>query len=302
METWQRDLKGDGIVRIAIVGDIHGQWDGVDRAILEGGDIDLVLFVGDFGNEAIDVVREIAKLKVPMAANFGNHDAWYSATSWGRERCPYDRTTQDWVKEQMDLLGDRYVGYGYRDFPALGLSVVGGKPFSWGGSQWSNSSFYRDRFSVESMEESRDRIVAAGMAAGFDRLLIVAHNGPTGLGDTPESICGKDWQPLGGDYGDPDLAAAIEILRNNGKRIDLVAFGHMHYQLRHRHDRLRERSIRDDLDTVYFNAACCPRHQISGGMKQRHFSLATLTDTGVAEVRSLWFAEDNTVTVEGVNR
>ncbi len=32
----------------------------------------------------------------------------------------------------MDLLGTSEVGYGKLDFPALNLSVVGSRPFSWG--------------------------------------------------------------------------------------------------------------------------------------------------------------------------
>ena len=44
---------------IAVVGDVHDQWDATgDRRALEMIGADLVLFVGDFGNEAVDLVQD----------------------------------------------------------------------------------------------------------------------------------------------------------------------------------------------------------------------------------------------------
>lgn len=65
-----------GRVRIAIVGDIHDLWDRRDEAALECLAPDAVLFVGDIGEEAVDVVREIAAFPAPKAVILGNHDAW----------------------------------------------------------------------------------------------------------------------------------------------------------------------------------------------------------------------------------
>ncbi|NER81494.1 MAG: TIGR04168 family protein, partial [Leptolyngbya sp. SIO1D8] len=110
-------------VRIAIIGDVHNQWDEQDAVALHSLKVDLVLLVGDFGNESVEVVRSIAALDLPKAAVFGNHDAWYTATPWGRRKCPYDRTHEDWVQTQIDLLGEAHVGYGKLDFPALNLTV-----------------------------------------------------------------------------------------------------------------------------------------------------------------------------------
>jgi predicted phosphodiesterase len=81
----------DNPVKIAIVGDIHNQWEVEDAIALQELGVDLVLFVGDFGNEAVEVVRMIASVDLPKAAILGNHDAWYTASDWGRKRCPYDR-------------------------------------------------------------------------------------------------------------------------------------------------------------------------------------------------------------------
>ena len=111
--------------------------------------IDLVLFVGDFGNEAVSVVRAIAQVNLPKAVIFGNHDAWYSATDWGRKKCPYDRQVEDRLQQQLDLMAGVHVGYGKLDFPAWGFTVVGARPFSWGGSTWKNEEFYEAQFGVK---------------------------------------------------------------------------------------------------------------------------------------------------------
>ena len=192
-------------ITIAVVGDVHDQWSAADNAALQHLNVDLALFVGDFGNEAVEVVREIAAVSVPKAVIMGNHDAWYSASTWGQKKAPYDRTKEDRVQQQLDLLGEAHVGFGKLDFPQLGVSVVGSRPFSWGGDTWRNSQFYRDRYSVKNFTESTEKIVRSAQDAAHETLILIAHNGPTGLGKTTESICGRDWKEEGGDYGDPDF-------------------------------------------------------------------------------------------------
>ena len=135
-------------VTIAVVGDVHGQWEENDNLALENLGVDLVLFVGDFGNEEVSIVHLVADLNLPKAAIMGNHDAWYTASQWGHEQCPYDRTKEDWLQAQLDLLGTAHVGYAKLDFEELNLSVVGSRPYSWGGSQWKNKAFLHDRYGV----------------------------------------------------------------------------------------------------------------------------------------------------------
>ncbi|MFN7522248.1 MAG: metallophosphoesterase, partial [Aphanizomenon sp.] len=72
-------------VKIAVIGDVHDQWEAEDGIALQHLGVDLALFVGDFGNESVEVVKAIASLDLPKAAVMGNHDAWYSATEWGRK-------------------------------------------------------------------------------------------------------------------------------------------------------------------------------------------------------------------------
>jgi len=288
-------MQAGATLKIAAIGDIHHQWEPADNETLEHLGVDLALFVGDFGNESVEVVRTIASLQLPFAAICGNHDAWYTASDWGRRQAPYDRRLEDRVQQQLDLLGAAHVGYGWRDFPELGVSVVGARPFSWGGPTWRNEEFYRDRYNIRNFTESIARITASASAAACETLIFLGHNGPHGLGDRPEDACGRDWEPRGGDFGDPDFAAAMQQARAAGKRIACVAFGHMHHQLRHRRDRLRERCCHDALGTVYVNAASVPRVVKRQGQRLSNCSLLTLRAGVVEAVELVWARRDGAI-------
>jgi uncharacterized protein (TIGR04168 family) len=285
-------------ITIAVVGDVHEQWEIADHQALAALAVDLVLFVGDFGNESLGVVGLIAQLDLPKAAVFGNHDAWFTATDWGRKKSPYDHGLEDRVRSQQVLLGEADVSYGRRDFAQWDLAVVGSRPFTWGGDRWKTKHFLQERYGIGSFQESQAHIEAMALNSPQQSIIFLGHNGPTGLGDQPESICGRDWQPLGGDFGDPDLAAAIAGTVAGGKRVPLVAFGHMHHRLRHRQDRLRERVRVDAQGTVYLNAACVPRIQgendANGGSTQnrrRNFTLVTLTTGEVTDIHLVWVGD-----------
>ena len=283
--TQTSDLQS---IQIAVIGDIHDAWDKDDPKALRALGVDLVLFVGDFGNEAVEVVRAVSTLDLPYAAAFGNHDAWYTATPWGTKNCPYDRTQEDWVTQQLDLLGEAHVGYAQRTFPELDLSVVGGRPFSWGGPEWRCAGFYQDRFGVNGFAESTARIIDAATTSSSETIIFLGHNGPTGLGDQAEDPCGKDWKQLGGDYGDPDLRDAIATTQATGKQVPLVTFGHMHHNLRHTKVVQRKRLYVDAAGTVYLNAACVPRIVKTEQGLRRNFSLVTLQNQQVTEIKLVW--------------
>lgn len=61
--------------RLAIVGDVHEQWYSGDVQSVKALQPDLTLFVGDLGNEALEVVRDVASLDIPKCVILGNHDA-----------------------------------------------------------------------------------------------------------------------------------------------------------------------------------------------------------------------------------
>ena len=288
------------ILKIAVVGDIHDQWEVEDSLALKHLGVDLVLFVGDFGNESVEVVRAIASVNIAKAAVMGNHDAWYSATEWGRKKCPYDRTKEDWVQEQLDLLGSAHVGYSKLDFPQWNLTVVGGRPFTWGGHEWRFADICKQRYGVTDLEESAQRIFASAKSAACDTIIFLGHNGPSGLGDRPEDPCGKDWHPIGGDFGDPDLAEAISLTMTAGKQIALVTFGHMHHSLRYTKTELRKPIFISPEGIVYLNAASVPRIVEGESGKLRKFSLVYLEAGEVTQASLVWVGEDFQVVKEEV--
>lgn len=286
-------------IKIAVIGDVHDAWEADDGAALQHLGVDLALFVGDFGNESVEVVRAIAALDLPKAVILGNHDAWYSASAWGKMRCPYDRNKEDRVQQQIDLLGVAHVGYGKLDFPLLNLTVVGSRPFSWGGQEWKNREFYQELYGVTSFEESTDHIVEAASHAAYETIIFMGHSGPMGLGNHQQDPCGKDWHPIGGDYGDPDFAEAIAQIRVQGKSIPLVTFGHMHHQLRH--SKQPRTPVVSSQGTVYLNAASVPRIIQKEADRLRNFSIVSLQDNIVSQVSLLWLqGKDFTISSEQI--
>ena len=148
------------------------------------------------------------------------------------------------VPQQLEALGDSHVGYASLDVPKKHLSVVGARPFSRGGSDWSSSaSFYSEMYGVTDWKSSAELILKGIMATDSSHAVVVmAHNGPTGLGNYPYSICGKDWGPPAdgidplsprseGDHGDLDLQMALQKAHACGRAPALVVFGHMHERL-----------------------------------------------------------------------
>lgn len=63
-------------------------------------------------------------------------------------------------------------------------------------------------------------------------LIIMAHNGPTGMGGERHSICGCDWLAEAGDHGDPDLQQVLTQLQKAGRQVALLLNGHMHHMIK----------------------------------------------------------------------
>ncbi|KAB5552811.1 hypothetical protein DKX38_010134 [Salix brachista] len=199
--------------RIAVVGDVHDDWnleeDSKALQLLQDflSESNMCLHVqcsqiwfssqaGDFGNENVELVQSIADLNLPKVVILGNHDAWKTQHFSGKRK--------DGVQRQLECLGEEHVAYKRLDFPTLKLSVVGGRPFSCGGEQIFRRSLLSARYGVQDMDGSADRIYNAALGTPEDHMVIfLAHNGPTGLGSNLNDICGKDWVFGGGDHGDP---------------------------------------------------------------------------------------------------
>lgn len=288
---------------IVCVGDIHGQWGASDERALEALNPDLVLFVGDYGDEDSVVTGRIGALaaRAPfgVATVFGNHDAWYTAHAYGRSRAPSYGSR---VAQQQAHLSLVDASYRARSFDALHMSVVGGRAFSWGGPHWKHRGFYREHVGVSSMEDSERQIRDAVKAAPRGHSLVfLAHVGPTGLGNRACDPCGRDWgDRVGGDWGDKDLRAAIDFAREDDRRIPLVVFGHMHRTLLSgqgaRVMLATERDAGGRALTVMLNAAVVPRHKPWSGMGMLHnFHVVRMRDGGVREVEEVWASADGRI-------
>ncbi|CAD5186294.1 unnamed protein product [Musa acuminata subsp. malaccensis] len=241
-------------LRIAVVGDVHDYWeleeDSKALHFLQ------VLFhslsSGDFGNENVELVRSISSLKFPKAAILGNHDCWTTQK--------FSEKKTDRVHLQLECFGDEHVGYCNLDFPMLKLCVLGGRPFSCGGDRLFRPKLLSSRYGVNDMEQSAKKIYEAALGTPEGHSVIVlAHNGPTGLGSKVSDICGRDWIFGGGDHGDPDLAQAIsDLQRDTQIPIPLVIFGHMHKALAYGNGLRKMIAVGAD-NTIYLNAAIVPR-------------------------------------------
>ncbi|MEB3318613.1 MAG: TIGR04168 family protein [Cyanobacteriota bacterium] len=273
-----------GVVELAIAGDLHDQWDGRDEELLERLAPDVLLVVGDLSNGHTRIPRALARLALPMACVLGNHD------------CGHDATGES-LRRQLRLLGERHCGWGLRELRPPGLAVVGARPATAGGGYHLSKAVRAVYGSVE-LEESVDRIHSAAAAADPALpLILLAHCGPAGLGSQATDPCGRDWKLPSCDWGDQDLALAIERIRRD-RRLPLVVFGHMHHRLRRGGERIT--FAQDRRGTMYLNAACAPRHGVDvRGRALRHLSWVRLSASGdVEQVSHRWYGLDGSLLYE----
>ena len=254
------------VLRLAVVGDPHGAWDGSDHSVLEQIRPDLLLVVGDLSDGQPQVPALLRRLELPVACIAGNHDTGKDASG---------RT----LRRQIDALGPLHCGWDLRELTPPGLAVVGARPGSAGGG-FHLSKAMLAAFGPVSLQESADRITQAALRADADLpLVLLAHCGPSGLGSEAADPCGRDWKKNACDWGDQDLALAIRQIRMR-RTLPLVVFGHMHHALK-RGDGLRRTFCADRAGTLYLNAACVPRHGRDGqGRELRHFSWVELESDG----------------------
>jgi len=272
-------MPAESATTILVVGDIHGHWRDADTEFLHRARPDMVLFVGDLGDEDVDMVRRVAAVQVPKAVILGNHDAWASFSK--------DRPTPQ-LRDSLAALGDDHLAYRVRELPAAGLSMLGARPFSWGGRSLRSANVYGDLFGVRTVEDSVRRIVDAARGAHHRDLLILAHNGPTGLSGRPTDIYGKDFgRSPSGDWGDRDLERAIARIRDMQLRVRCVVAGHMHHRVARPRGEERVRFVRRD-GVLYVNPAVVPRLRKLGDVEVAHYMRMTWKRGELLEIDEIW--------------
>lgn len=272
------------VVRIAIAGDLHGQWDGADGELLAQLSPDAFLVVGDLHDGQQRIAASLGRLSLPTAVILGNHDTGHDASGHTLQR-------------QLDHLGERHCGWKLRLLDPPGLAVVGARPCSLGGG-YNLKPPVQAVWGPVSREESSGRMVRAALGAPLEvPLVLLAHCGPSGLGSLPGDPCGRDWKRPARDWGDQDLAEAIVAIRRH-RSVPLVVFGHMHHQLR-RGQGERISFLRDRHGTAYLNAASVPRHGTDDqGRRVRHFSWAELDGDGLLNASHRWYGLDGRLLYE----
>lgn len=265
---------------ILVVGDIHKQWRTADAEFLEQKTQDLVLFVGDLGDEDVDMVQTVANIDARKAVILGNHDAWRSFSE--------KRVTPN-LQESLQILGEDHLGYDLTEWYEAGVSIVGARPFSWGGPSLRSPEVYSRLYDVRSHQDSADRIVEVARQAEHRDIIILAHNGPTGLSMETHDIWGKDFgKSPRGDWGDDDLELAIDHIKSMGLRIPLVIAGHMHHRLITPRGAFRTRFLRH-RGTVYVNVAVVPRHRsLSNGSVVSHFLRVHCRNGKLESFQEIW--------------
>ncbi len=264
---------------LVAVGDIHRCWREVDSVYLERSRPDLAMFVGDLGDEDPEMVRRIGAIDVPKVVMLGNHDAWQSFTR---------KAVTENLGASLDALGDDHLAYGVREVPAAGVSVVGARPFSWGGQSLRSPELYDEIYGVRTMRQSAAAIVDAARNAQHRDLVILAHNGPIGLGSDTADIFGKDFGKPGGDWGDYDLALALQRIEGCGLRVRAVVAGHMHHRLLHPRGAERRRFVRRG-ETLFVNTAVVPRvERDQNGEELGHFVRMKWRSGECLSVEEVW--------------
>jgi uncharacterized protein (TIGR04168 family) len=258
---------------------VHRFWRPSDGVFLERSQPDLALFVGDLGDEDVEMVAAVAALEVRKAVLLGNHDAWQSFS----RRQPTRR-----LRESLALLGDDHLAYGVREVRRAGVSVVGARPFTWGGQSLRSPELYEALHGLHTHRQSAVRIVEAARRAEHRDLVILAHNGPLGLSQEPHDIWGKDFGKPGGDWGDRDLALALDRIAELGLRVRMVVAGHMHDELVHPRGGRRTRFCRHG-GVLFVNAAVVPRvRETPGGGHETYFVRTRWADGACLAVEEVW--------------
>ncbi len=285
------------MVNLAVIGDVHLHFSAEDVAYFNRSDDDLLLLVGDLSNyrprAGLAVARQIAQLEKPTIFIPGNHDAMtivqLAAEIWQK---PWLARLGGWgqmrrVRTLRKALGTAvFSGYSTHHFQIKGqdFDVVAARPFSMGGQHLSFRPHLQRQYGIATLDYSAAKLRQCIDQTQSDRLIFLAHNGPTGLGHAANDIWGCDFKPWAGDFGDPDLEQAVVYAQSRGKHVLAVVAGHLHQRTKSGETR---RWLVERDETLYVNAARVPRIFESGGKTVRHHVRLEVGETAVSVTEML---------------
>ena len=272
------DRKTLSKLKIAIVGDCHGQWSLMDIKVLYMAKPDLVLFVGDISDGNIKTIKLVNSIEIPTFVFLGNHDR-------GKDH------SGETLLKQIRILKEKFCGWDLKIFDNK-INIIGGRPCSSGGGYFLSKEILNIYGPVTEFD-SADRIIKSSKEADEGLpLIMLAHAGPVGLGSEANSICGKDWKSPACDWGDRDLAIALNEIQKE-RFVDLVVFGHMHHKLK-RNLGFREMFKLDKRGTAYLNAAIVPRYKKKelDDKLFTTFSWVEFNDQKLTRVSQRWYTDE----------
>ena len=294
------------MIRIAAIGDIHTCFDDTDVELFNDSDYDLILICGDLPGrshkQTLTVASTLAGLSRPALLIPGNHDSTTVLQLLGE--VTGSKRLKQWdergiekmrsrVKDLEQALGPvKLGGYSLHPFhPDRGwvesgpLDIIVARPHSMGGPGIGFAPYIESAFAVRNITESGEKIQELILRSKAKTRLVLAHNGPEGLGHRPDDIWGCDFDPSRGDFGDPDLKMALDNAAAKGQEVQTVLAGNMHHALKGGGQRkwyvCREK-------THYVNAARVPRIFSKNGEKQRHHVRIELDNTDVRVEQIYW--------------
>lgn len=271
--------------KFAVIGDLHTHWDEIDLAQFSRADYDLLYFTGDLGGGTPDstlrIARGMAGLRQPTLVMPGNND------TGDIHQLAAELAHQNGLNQLMSISRDTQqpvnpivlCGYSRHLIKAgqLEVALLAGRPHSMGGPDLSFPDYMSETYGITSLEDSGRRLMALIDETDTEHLIFLAHNGPWGLGEEAHAIWGCDFKEGGGDWGDPDLTAAIDHARASGKQVMAVIAGHMHIRTKQG----VERPWKLEIDnTLYINAARVPRIFSNGDDVYRHHVTVTISEEG----------------------
>ncbi|MCE9599203.1 MAG: metallophosphoesterase [Spirochaetia bacterium] len=285
------------MIKIAAIGDIHGGFDETDISLFNKSDYDLVLVVGDLPGRThvgtYEIARRIGQLTKPVYFIPGNHDGvtmiqLLAELKQSQSLIERAHKKQFRLCEQLkESLGPaNYCGYSIHPISIGGINftLLAARPHSMGGAPLAYKPFLEAKFGISTMDQSTQRLNEL-IDRAESPILVLAHNGPTGLGSSREDIFGCDFRPDQGDFGDHDLEEAIKHAKISGKRILGVVAGHMHHKIRGGGERVTQVE-RDNV--LYVNTARVPRIFKDEGKIMRHHVRLHLSETELTAEAVYW--------------
>lgn len=294
VDPFASHASGRDRLRLAVVGDVHLCWDEADVRYFDESDYDAVLFVGDLcgyrQRPGLRVARAIAAMRVPTLVMPGNHDGVHllhlaaEVFGWRRLAKGLGGGQRRRVRRMERALGSATV-CGYSLHPTgAGVTIVAARPHAMGGPHLPFGRHLRRAYGVGSLAESAEELRALVDRVRDDRIVFLAHNGPTGLGDRRHAPFGCDFRPEEGDWGDPDLREAVDYAKASGRRVLAVVAGHMHHALQGGGTRTWQ--VETD-GSLYVNAARVPRILEREGRRLHHHVRLEIDAHGV-RAREMW--------------